>query len=44
MYDDNGVDRKGIHRDYKLYVGKRVIYPSLYGKGTIKDCYFKDSF
>lgn len=43
-YDDNGVDCNGQHKDYEFYVGKRVIYPSLYGKGTIKDCYFKEGF
>ena len=41
-YDDNGVDCNGKHKDHKFYVGKRVVYPSLYGKGTIKDCYFKN--
>ena len=44
QYDDNGADCTGRHKDYDFYVGKRVVYPSLYGKGTIKDCYFKEGF
>lgn len=44
LFDDNGVDCNGVHKDREFYVGKRVIYPSLYGKGKIKDCYFKDGF
>ena len=43
-YDDNGLDCNGKHKDYELYINRQVVYPALYGKGTITDCYFKEGF
>lgn len=44
FYDDNDFDFEGAYKYQDRLLNRRIEYKKIYGKGTIKDCYFKEGY